>query len=654
MTYFQAVILGIVQGLTEFLPVSSSAHLVIIPWIAKWEYQGLAFDVALHWGTMLAVLAYFWRDWLDLFNAAWRQLRTHERASDGAMERRLRPLAVTPSPKLCEAGWSDGARDEEGESVGKREELFKARLFWGIVLATIPAGIAGLLFEEKAENLFRRPDFMAWPLMAFGILLWIADRWGKQSKNFGAFSLYPCLLVGLAQALAIVPGVSRSGATITAALLLGFKRDVSARFSFLLSTPIIVAAGLLQAKDLTSVALAGPFWAGVGVSALAGFAAIRFLLGYLKSKDLGVFAFYRVCLGLLILLLWAGNPSALSKKLAGQAAQARMTKPEIILTPQAARLKSHVDMLAEKIGERNPYYYKALNQARDYIAAQFQSLGFKPEIQEFKSKDMSMIDDGTAFYNIEVRLSPHPALSPALQSSEGGDRARGPGRHKGRGIEKEGRAEVLIIGAHYDSAPGTPGADDNASGTAVLLELARSFKGRQFSKEIRLVAFSTEEPPSFFTSNMGSYHYARRLKEQGAKVFGMISLEMVGYFNLEPGSQLYPPPLSFFYPKTGNFVGLVGNLKSRKFMKDCAKAWRAGSDFPLETAALPFFISAASLSDHYNFQKEGWPGLMLTDTAFYRNPHYHENTDTPDKLDYERMARVLEALTQTVVSLAEK
>ncbi|MBI2069143.1 MAG: M28 family peptidase [Elusimicrobia bacterium] len=293
------------------------------------------------------------------------------------------------------------------------------------------------------------------------------------------------------------------------------------------------------------------------------------------------------------------------------------------MSSEARHLHAHVSMLAGTIGERNPFNRPALDQAQRYIEKQFRSLGLKPMVQEYRSDGLSMIDDGTVFYNVEARLG------------------EGAGR------------PVLVIGAHYDSAPGTPGADDNASGTAALLELARQLKDKPLTREIRLVAFSNEEPPAFFTRNMGSFHYAQALKKEGRPVIGMISLEMLGYYNDSPGSQIYPPFLSLFYPKEGNFIGLVGNLPSRRFLKACRQAWQGASDFPLETAALPGFISATVLSDHFNFQRAGFPGLMLTDTAFYRNPHYHEATDTPQRLDYERMAKLLEALSGMALTLAK-
>lgn len=574
MNYLHSLILGLVQGLTEFLPISSSAHLVLIPWLLKWGYQGLAYDVALHWGSTVAVLAYFRKDWTALLRGA-----------------------LTRGP------------------------CAQKNFFWGLVLGTMPAAAAGLLFEDQAEKIFRTPGLMASMLILFGLFMGLADRRGRKTKDLTQFDWRSCLIVGLAQALAIVPGVSRSGVTLTAALFLGFRRDSAARFSFLLSTPIILAAGILKLKDFSLAAMNGPFWAGIAASAVSSVLAIHFLLRYVRSKNLGVFVFYRILFGLLIFGIWGSHPARQAGLLA-QVPPPQMAKLSDMEDSLQGRLYQHVAHLAGAVGERHPYNRKAYDQARDYVFAQFEVSGYKPELLPFQSRGLDLIDDGTVFHNIEMRLSP-----------------------------AAGNA-VLIIGAHYDSAPGTPGADDNASAVAVLLELARLLKGRSLQKEVRLVAFANEEPPSFFTKNMGSWHYAQALKAKGEKVSGMISLEMLGYFNSAPGSQKYPPFLSWFYPDRGDFIGLVGNLSSRRFLKDCVKAWRASSAFPLESAALPPIFQASILSDHYNFQRAGYPGLMMTDTAFFRNPHYHESSDTPDKLDYERMASMTQSLALMVERIA--
>lgn len=290
------------------------------------------------------------------------------------------------------------------------------------------------------------------------------------------------------------------------------------------------------------------------------------------------------------------------------------------LSPLAARLRGHVVMLAETIGERDAFQPLKQAKARDYVAAQFTAAGYKPAKLAYGALWMAQIKNGTPFHNVEAVLPAAPA----------------------------DRHGAWIVGAHYDSAPGTPGADDNASGVAVLLEAARLLKTRKPDRDIRFVAFGTEEPPSFGTRNMGSVHYAKRLKENGVKVHAMISLEMLGFYNPRRGSQLYPPFMHLFYPAQGDYVGLVSNVQSRRLLAPFAAAWKAASSFPLQRSILPGVFSGLALSDQLSFWDEGFPALMLSDTAFYRNPHYHEHTDTPDTLDYEKMARVTEALVEAL------
>lgn len=256
MSLLQAAVLGLVQGLTEFLPISSSAHLALLPRLAGWRDQGLAYDVALHWGTLLAVAAYFRADLAAMAAAAFRRKDSPER-----------------------------------------------RLAWGIAWATLPAAAAGLLLEDHVETVFRDPGPIAVALMAFGLLLWASDRWGAKGRSLPALRLRDCLLIGAAQALAIIPGVSRSGVTLTAALALGLTRPDGARFSFLLGVPVILGAGVLKARDLAPSQLDAAFWTGILVSALSGLAAIRLLLSWVRGRGLWVFAVYRLLLGAALLLL---------------------------------------------------------------------------------------------------------------------------------------------------------------------------------------------------------------------------------------------------------------------------------------------------------------------------------------------------------------
>jgi len=253
VTEFQAVILGILQGAGEFLPISSSAHLALAPRLFGWEYQGLAYDVMLHLGTLLAVLIYFAKDWLNIFKDAF----TAPRSPGG----RMLPL---------------------------------------LALASVPAALAGLLLNDYAETLFRDPAWIAANLIGFSALIAWADLRPAQAADESAFSARHALLIGLAQCLALMPGASRSGMTIMAALFLGYARYDAARVSFLLATPVIFGAGLLSARHLSPGDVNAAFIAGVTASFLAGILSIKFLMNYLKNKDLRSFIAYRVILGLFI------------------------------------------------------------------------------------------------------------------------------------------------------------------------------------------------------------------------------------------------------------------------------------------------------------------------------------------------------------------
>jgi Zn-dependent M28 family amino/carboxypeptidase len=204
--------------------------------------------------------------------------------------------------------------------------------------------------------------------------------------------------------------------------------------------------------------------------------------------------------------------------------------------------------------------------------------------------------------------------------------------------------EILVVGAHYDSVYDSPGADDNASGVAALLALARHFAGARLKKTVRFVAFANEEPPHFQTPAMGSFAYARRCHDRGERIAGMLCLESLGYFDPAPGSQLYPPLMSLFYPDRGDFIGFAGNLASRRLVRRCVRTFRKHAQIAAQGAAVPELIRQIGWSDQWSFWQFGWPALMVTDTAPFRNPNYHRSSDTPETLDYERTARVVEGL----------
>jgi len=209
--------------------------------------------------------------------------------------------------------------------------------------------------------------------------------------------------------------------------------------------------------------------------------------------------------------------------------------------------------------------------------------------------------------------------------------------------------EIVIVGAHYDAIDDLPGADDNASGVAALLALARRFENAKPRRTIRFVAFANEEPPHFRTQSMGSWQYARRSRERGERIVAVLNLEMLGYYG---GPQAYPPPLSLLYPREGNFVAFAGNFRSRALIRRCVASFRKHAAFPSEGAAMPELIDEIGWSDQWSFWQFGYPALMVTDTAFFRNPNYHAPGDTPETLDYESFARVVDGLTDVIRDLA--
>jgi hypothetical protein len=280
------------------------------------------------------------------------------------------------------------------------------------------------------------------------------------------------------------------------------------------------------------------------------------------------------------------------------------------------RLAAHVRVLAGDIGERNVYRPKAYQQAADYIARVLRECGYEAEWQRYDV-------EGVTCANLIVER---------------------PGQRWPK--------QIVVVGAHYDSVAGSPGANDNGSGVATLLELARRLAKEQPARTLRFVAFANEEPPFFPTGQMGSRVYAKACRERGDDVRGMISLETIGYFSDEPGSQHYPPLFSFFYPDRGNFIGFVANLQSRALMSRAARVFRSHCDVPLETCATFAFVPGVDWSDHGSFWHHGYRAFMVTDTAPYRYPHYHEPTDTPDKVNYEMLARVTVGVEAVVRELA--
>ena len=279
-------------------------------------------------------------------------------------------------------------------------------------------------------------------------------------------------------------------------------------------------------------------------------------------------------------------------------------------------LQHHVYRLAEEIGERNLQHPDALHAAEDYINQSWQQQGYSVERQAYLERNIQCA-------NLEV-------------TREGIDRAD----------------HIILIGAHYDTVYGSPGANDNGSGLAVLLELSRLFYTETTNLSVRFVAFVNEEPPFFFSGRQGSNIYAKAIRQRGDDIRLMLALETMGYYSSEPHSQSYPPLFRYFYPNTADFISFVTNFGSRSVMLKLAQAFRQATDFPLEHVATFSFIPGVAWSDHLSFWRQNYKALMITDTAFYRYPYYHSSNDTPEKLDYPRLARVCEGLFDALRLLA--
>lgn len=283
----------------------------------------------------------------------------------------------------------------------------------------------------------------------------------------------------------------------------------------------------------------------------------------------------------------------------------------------ADALRAHVVALTPKGMTRSTYSPRGMAAAATYIRTRLLDAGYT-DIRE------SFVERGARTPNFEVIV---------------------PGASR--------RQEIIVVGAHYDSFQGTPGADDNASGVAAVLELAARFRAAPRARTVRFLFFVNEEPPAFWTPAMGSYVYAAACRAAGDDVRAMLSIESIGYYDTTPGSQKYPAPLSSLYPDTGDFIGFVSNWGNRGLVRRCVDVFRRTTPFPSEGAALPGALPGVGWSDHWSFWEHDYPALMVTGTATFRNPHYHLITDTAEKLDYERTARVVEGLERVLIDLAE-
>jgi hypothetical protein len=274
----------------------------------------------------------------------------------------------------------------------------------------------------------------------------------------------------------------------------------------------------------------------------------------------------------------------------------------------AGRMANHVNVLCKNPAGRNFIEQQGLAAARKYITDRLQASGYPVRFQEYPLS-------GKVFANIEVQLTgtTHPE-------------------------------QIILAGAHYDAVIGAPGANDNGSGVAALLELADRFRDKHYPRSLRFVFFVNEEPPNFMTGAMGSYVYAKKSAADKENIVAMFSLETIGYFREEPGSQHYPPLFRLFYPDRGNFIAFVGNLRSRSLVTQSIRRFREHATFPSEGIAAPGFIPGISWSDHWSFWKQGYPAIMITDTAPYRYPYYHTAGDTPDKVDIDRMVYIVKGI----------
>ena len=282
----------------------------------------------------------------------------------------------------------------------------------------------------------------------------------------------------------------------------------------------------------------------------------------------------------------------------------------------AARLKEHVLTLSEKNHPRDCSHPGNLNLCARYISSHFEQAGARVSFQEFSVA-------GNSYRNVRGLFGPHTGTR-------------------------------LVVGAHYDSCGSdNPGADDNASGVAGLIELAYLLGQAECERTVEVVAYPLEEPPFYKTGQMGSARHARLLRQQNIEVRAMIALEMIGYFRDRIGSQKFPMRILWlFYPTRGNFVAVVGSLGQRKLIGTVRKHMRGTTDLPVHSLSAPRFVPGVDFSDHLNYWDQGYAAVMITDTAFYRNPNYHAPADTPDTLDYERMAKVVIGVYETVKRLA--
>jgi Zn-dependent M28 family amino/carboxypeptidase len=314
--------------------------------------------------------------------------------------------------------------------------------------------------------------------------------------------------------------------------------------------------------------------------------------------------FYLACVLALSVLATASSPLAADPR--KDKAQEPASEKE---------LRKTVSFLTKLKPARNYKHVKSLNKAAAHIRKQLEALGYKVREQVFKV-------EGKSYKNLITNVGPKDA-------------------------------PLVVLGAHYDVAGEKPGADDNASGVAGLLEVARLIKVRKpkLTYQLELVAYTLEEPPYFATKNMGSYHHAKSLADSKTEVRAMVCLEMIGFFTDKPGSQRYPDPrMKQVYPSVGNYIAVVGNPKSAALVKTVKALMKTTSKIDVQSLIAPAALKSASFSDHRNYWAFGFPAVMINDTAYFRTPHYHEDSDTPKTLDFKSMAQVVEGVYTAVTS----
>jgi len=322
-------------------------------------------------------------------------------------------------------------------------------------------------------------------------------------------------------------------------------------------------------------------------------------------------------LALLVVAAAIGGFAAYCIRMPGESFRGALPPADAALDALRERLTKHVAVLAGEIGERNQDNRAELDRAADYVEGQLNDLGYLATPDVFGEKQ---------FRNFVVDL-----------------------------YGTELPAEILVVGAHYDTTWFTPGADDNASGVAALIEVARLLKDRPLRRSVRLIAFVNEEDPYFGGDEMGSMVAAKRSYERDENVIGMFSLEMLGFYSAAENSQHYPKPVQRFYPRTADFIGFVGNLGSRALLHEAIGEFRAAARFPAEGLAAPeWLVPDVRRSDNYAYWRYGFPAVMVTDTSNFRNRNYHNPRDRPETLDYDRMARVVTGLADMITALANR